>query len=311
MPGRKPNWLRCTDDARGSDVGQHGRIEAFAFDEHLDRRSGALVEREREIGAGNRGRTEALGRGAGLCRGALLRVSVTPSSFDSMAASRSSSRRSSSRSSLSVASRSASSRSFASSWSDETKYEVTVAVRKARNVTPRMITALPTTRPATVVGTDVAVTDRRQRDDRPPDGEAEVREVLLVDERHQEAGGRVQAGSSPPRGTGRSVDERPPAAPNDRSAGHAVRPLGGGSDHYGLAHREPAERLNAEPGQGGEDEDRPWLPERQASGPTRRRAGTARPRSRRRARAGRAWPASTAAAPTRRDAKVRRATRRG
>ena len=46
---------------RGRDVGQHRRIELLSFDEDLDRRRRALLERECEVAKLHRPRCEALG----------------------------------------------------------------------------------------------------------------------------------------------------------------------------------------------------------------------------------------------------------
>ena len=46
---------------RRGDVGEHRRIELLSFDEDLDRRSGALLERKREIGEPHRPPYDALG----------------------------------------------------------------------------------------------------------------------------------------------------------------------------------------------------------------------------------------------------------
>ena len=49
-PGRNPNWLMWTDDVAAAMSAQHRRIELLSFDEDLDRRSRALLERDCEVG---------------------------------------------------------------------------------------------------------------------------------------------------------------------------------------------------------------------------------------------------------------------
>ena len=60
VPGLKPNWLMCTEEAAARDVGQHRREEAAPPDVDLRRGGAALVEREREIGEADRRAHQAL-----------------------------------------------------------------------------------------------------------------------------------------------------------------------------------------------------------------------------------------------------------
>ena len=55
-----------------------------------------------------------------------------------------------------------------------------MAVNTARKPMPVSMSTMPTTRPTTVVGIEIAVSDRRDRDERPPDTVPERFELAFV-----------------------------------------------------------------------------------------------------------------------------------